>query len=353
MKKYLTFLIFFASINFVLAQQCPGGGTDFASSVTFSESWISGCLTGTSCNGGIEFDNRSSCEPTTAMDGCAPAPSCTNNAQDGSDIWFNFYATSTTAVINVIQNVSFVACIQAFSGGPACGSLVEIGCAKAAGPSSGVTLTLSGLTVGQLYYYRVFGSASAASQRTGTYCFCGSSGLGSFVLPVVLTSFTATTDKDNVLLKWTTASETNNRFFEIEHSTDGVNFSLLNRVAGRGTTTAASSYSYLHSQVPAGRHYYRLKQTDADGRFSYSEIITAMVAKNNLLLLYPVPANDELVIEADEPMQLALYNSAGKLMKHISISTGKNHVQVATLPPGVYLLRSNSHPAPWKFCISR
>lgn len=346
-------MIFFAGINFSIAQQCPGGGTNFASSVTFSESWISGCVTGTSCNGGIEFDNRSACEPTTAMDACAPAPSCTNNAQDGSDIWFNFYGTSTTAVINVIQNVSFVACIQAFSGGPTCGSLVEIGYAKATGPSSGVTLNLSGLTVGQLYYYRVFGSASAVSQRTGTYCFCGSSGLGSFVLPVVLSSFTAITNNDNVLLKWSTASETNNRFFEIEHSTDGVNFSLLSCIAGRGTTTAASSYTYTHSSVSPGRHYYRLKQTDTDGRFSYSEIVTAVVARRNLLVLYPVPAKDKLVIEADEAMQHALYNSTGKLVTHISISTGKNHVPLAALPSGVYLLRSKNHPAPWKFSITR
>jgi hypothetical protein len=215
-----------------ISQQCPGGGTTFATAVVFNQAWVSGCLTGTSCNGGIEFDNRAACEPTTAMDGCGPAPTCTS-ATNGSDIWFSFYATSPSVTINVIQSISFIASIQAFSGS-ACGGLTQIGCALAGGPSSGVSLTLSGLSTGQQYYYRIFGSSNSASQRTGVYCFCGSVGLGSSVLPVQLSSFKAINNQNRISLSWSTATETNNQKFEIERSNDAVNFTSLASVNGKG-----------------------------------------------------------------------------------------------------------------------
>jgi hypothetical protein len=353
LQSTLALLIPVFFVNILNAQLCPGGGTDFASSVTFSDAWITGCLTGSSCNGGIEFDNRAACEPTTAIDACAPAPSCTNNAQDGSDIWFNFYALANTAIINVIQNVSFIACIQAFSGGPTCGSLTEIGCVKAGGPSSGVVLNLSGLTVGTQYYFRVFGSANPVSQRTGTFCFCGSAGLGSLVLPVSLSSFKATTNNNNVVLNWTTVSETNNRYFEIEHSSDGIQFNYLDRVAGRGTTTIPFSYTYTHRFVSAGIHYYRLKQIDIDGRFTYSIFVSATIKKSGLLDFYPVPASDKLIIQSGEAMQVMLVNSSGQVLKYIWLKAGRNDLQVSSMPPGMYILRNKEHDASWKFSIAR
>jgi hypothetical protein len=160
------------------SQLCPGGGTTFSTSVTFLQSWTSGCSGTTSCTGGIVLDNRSTCEPSTVMDPCAPTPSGTIPADNGSDLWFKFYATGTTAAIHVKQSVSFMAAVQAFSGGPTCGALTEIGSIVASGISVGVTLNLSSLTTGNAYYFRVFGSSSNSSQRTGTFCFCGSTGLG-------------------------------------------------------------------------------------------------------------------------------------------------------------------------------
>ncbi|MES1226528.1 MAG: hypothetical protein ABUT20_64230, partial [Bacteroidota bacterium] len=95
------------------SQVCPGGGVNFSSAVTFDPAWIYGCNTGTSCNGGVAFDNRTACEPTAAMDACAPAPSCGNISNDGSDIWFKFYPTGPTATISCFQHTSLVIGVQA------------------------------------------------------------------------------------------------------------------------------------------------------------------------------------------------------------------------------------------------
>lgn len=351
LKSTLALLILFVNIS--NAQLCPGGGTSFSTSVIFSQSWTAGCITGSSCNGGIEFDNRAACEPTTSMDACAPAPSCTNNAEDGSDVWYSFYALSTTAVINVIQNVSFVATIQAFSGGLTCGTLIEIGCAKAGGPSTGVVLNLAGLTVNQLYYFRIFGSSNAASQRTGTYCFCGSSGLGSTVLPISLSHFIAQVQSRNVLLNWTTASESNNRQFEIERSSDGNNFQRKGIINGSGNSFTLKSYSYTDRNLEAGNYYYRLKQVDFDGKFTYSGIVSVKIKSNALQLIFPVPASDQLIIESSANTLVDLFNSNGQRLKTILLTEGKNNLQVSQWSSGVYWLQSRKDNYIWKFTINR
>lgn len=189
------------------AQLCPGGGLDFYSAVAFDPGWVYGCNTGTSCNGGVHFDNRLSCQPTTALDACAPAPTCSNSAYNSSNIWFTFYPSASSVTLSAFQNTSFVVGLQAFSGSNTCASLNEIGCALAGGPSSGVNLILNGLTVGEKYYFRVYGSASSASQRTGIYCFCGTSGVEAVILPKQITSFTGTTSGKNILLKWNMAPD--------------------------------------------------------------------------------------------------------------------------------------------------
>lgn len=332
------------------AQLCPGGGTNSSNSVTIVQSWFYNCETGTSCNGGTNFDNRPACEPTAAMDACAPAPSCTNNNYDQADIWFNFYANGTSATINVMQNVSFVVGIQAFSGGPTCGSFTEIGCAKSGGPSSGATLTLTvnGLVVNQKYYFRIFGSAPPNSQRTGVFCFCGSSGLGSQVVPVVLTSFKATVQKkNNVVLNWVTASESKNRFFEVEQSSDGVNFSFVSRVAGKGSTSSVSNYTITDSYVSPGTKYYRLKQVDMDGKFTYSGIISIYIEKTNRLNI--TQQSDQLIVEAEETMQVALLNSSGRLINYFTLKPGRNNISIGNLPVGMYLLRSKEDAGSWRF----
>ena len=352
MKKILGLLVLTCIIHkSVNAQLCPGGGTTFANAVLFNQSWTSACTSGTSCTGGVILDNRVACEPTTTMDACAPVPSCTVNAQDGSDIWFKFYATGTTATLNLIQSVSFVATKQAFSGGPTCGGLTEIGCAKAAGPSSGVALNLTGLTLGQLYYFRVFGSASAASQRTGTYCFCGSAGLGSSVLPVVLSSFKAIAQKGKTLLNWTTESETNSRWFEIERSTDGSHYETIGKINAMGTTTAKTNYMFLDLTPFKGINFYRLKLVDLDYRFEYSNIVSAKIDFPVSLHIFPVPAANSLFVESATDNPIRIFNTSGYLIKIITVKKGRNKIDISDLPTGVYFIRQSSTAEAIKFQV--
>jgi hypothetical protein len=114
-------------------------------------------------------------------------------------------------------------------------------------------------------------------------------------VPVELTSFTGSYVDNNVILEWSTATETNNRGFEIQRSTDGENFTVIGFVNGRGTTVEPQNYSFVDRNIsPAMSHYYRLKQIDLDGTASYSDVLNlgeAPAIDFELYQNYPNPFN--------------------------------------------------------------
>ena len=249
--------------------QILGGGTNFSNAVTFNQSWISGCP-----SAGTTFSNQAAFEPTTAMDPCAGEPSvaCVSGTT-GSDVWYSFFAQSSTATIMINPSASFDAAIQAFTG-TACPGLTEIGCIDAGGNNAPETLTLSGLTINTRYYFRIFGAVNGVSNRTGTYTFCGSAGVGSAVLPVEISSFNAVGQINKVMLNWTTESEYNNSYFEIERSINGAQYKTIGRVEGMGTTLQKKQYNFTDLTPFAETNYYRLKQVDVDGKVKYSAVLT-------------------------------------------------------------------------------
>ena len=93
-------------------------------------------------------------------------------------------------------------------------------------------------------------------------------------LPVSLTSFTAQKQNDHTLLQWSTASETNSKDFIVQRSHDGNNWNKIGTVAAAGNSQSTTNYNYVDNNPSAGINYYRLLQTDIDGKSSYSETRT-------------------------------------------------------------------------------
>ena len=124
------------------------------------------------------------------------------------------------------------------------------------------------------------------------------------ILPVELVSFTANNLREGVSLKWTTVSELNNSGFELQISTDGRTFDVIDFVEGNGTTNDMMEYSYLHKTNRPGSLYYRLKQMDFDGAFEYSGIVEVTrnnEAGNEKVIIYPNPAQDIFVVNVNNP----------------------------------------------------
>lgn len=91
-------------------------------------------------------------------------------------------------------------------------------------------------------------------------------------LPVTINSFNATVNRDKVLLNWSTSQESNNKYFTVEKSSDGTNFSFLGKVYGAGTSTVSHSYQLVDYTPWEGTSYYRLSQTNFDGSVNHYEV---------------------------------------------------------------------------------
>lgn len=118
-------------------------------------------------------------------------------------------------------------------------------------------------------------------------------------IPVELISFKALVSEGLIQLNWQTATETNNRGFNIERKSANSDYSEIGFVPGFGTTTEPKSYSFIDSRVSIGKYTYRLKQMDFDGSFEYSqkveiEVVTPL--EFSLEYNYPNPFNTSTVI---------------------------------------------------------
>lgn len=137
-------------------------------------------------------------------------------------------------------------------------------------------------------------------------------------LPIELLNFNATVIEGKVNLSWTTASELNNDFFSVQHSTDGTSFSEFVRIPGAGNSSTQLRYSAIHHQPFWGKNYYRLKQTDFDGHFSYSKVVSVDHRDHTSAgpSIYPNPATDHLVIdfsnEEGDDRLIQLFDSNGR-----------------------------------------
>jgi len=143
---------------------------------------------------------------------------------------------------------------------------------------------------------------------------------GTIPLPVELTSFSASYISGIVMLKWATATETNNQGFEIQRKSDG-EFTTIGFVNGNGTTTQPQAYSFTDNNVGNGVYSYRLKQMDFDGTFSYSNVIEVDVTtplQFELSQNYPNPFNPTTMINyqiaTPVSINLTVFNVLGEVV---------------------------------------
>jgi hypothetical protein len=136
-------------------------------------------------------------------------------------------------------------------------------------------------------------------------------------LPVNLVSFSANYEQSNkrIILEWITASEKNNRFFTVERSKDQLQFEPLTIVPGALTTQAQQIYTSYDQYPLAGAGYYRLKQTDVDGKFTYSKVVS-VTNFQHVFAVYPNPVHGReitlLFNSGSAATTIDIYNALGK-----------------------------------------
>lgn len=164
------------------------------------------------------------------------------------------------------------------------------------------------------------------------------------VLPVTWLSFTGILQNGKTILNWSVAQEKNNAAFVIERSTDGIHWTALFAVVSRGNTSSPSNYNGLDREPIKGINFYRIKQVDIDGRFTYSSTVSVKVSNSKtFFVVYPNPAGDvvnyELLHGGNRvTMNLELSGADGKLLKRFHVNNIRGSFPVQDLPAGIYVL---------------
>jgi parallel beta-helix repeat protein len=168
------------------------------------------------------------------------------------------------------------------------------------------------------------------------------------VLPVILISFTATPSGKDVLLNWSTVSETNNSYFILEGSTDGVNFTSLGTVNGAGNSSSVKNYSFDDPNVEAQNTYFRLIQVDINGNQMASNIVTIDASTSGNFTVYPNPFENAVTIKSDNSFQngtITVIDLLGKEVfrqNNVSMSDAPLTLGLNDLKGGVYFLVLNT-----------
>nr|WP_294898248.1 DNRLRE domain-containing protein [uncultured Pedobacter sp.] len=164
-------------------------------------------------------------------------------------------------------------------------------------------------------------------------------------LPIELSSFTGKATNNGIALKWTTASEKNNHYFELLKSTDGKNFKTIATIKGAGDSDQKLFYDFTDLEPVSGVNYYQLKQVDFDGESSTSQLIAVKYSLSIAKVsVYPNPATASLNIQLPtyntKETTLSLSDLTGKTVIHKSVSANQNVItlSVADMARGLYIL---------------
>ncbi|MEE9437892.1 MAG: T9SS type A sorting domain-containing protein [Saprospiraceae bacterium] len=166
------------------------------------------------------------------------------------------------------------------------------------------------------------------------------------VLPIELLSIGAESEGKTVKIDWKTATELNNRGFEILHSLNGYNWRTIGFVEGSGTSYNINAYSYLHETPKGGINYYRLKQIDYDGSYSYSNTVSTIVdSENKEFVVFPNPVSGNSILNIELPYVdsynvISIFNNLGqKVYQKLYFSDDRNcKVHLPNVPSGTYYL---------------
>lgn len=159
-------------------------------------------------------------------------------------------------------------------------------------------------------------------------------------LPIVLTFFDAKAEDNKVKINWSTMSQTNNDFFTIEKSKNKYEWTTVAVVDGAGNCNSPLSYKIIDEHPFTGKSFYRLKQTDFNGAYSYSNIEDVLVSSKRWVI-YPNPASNYIYIDVSDNEQstFKIFNSTGELQQVTFTSAGNVlKLDITHLTGGLYYL---------------
>ncbi len=326
------------------------------------------------------YANGDALYPGNSFDGCSW------NGANNNSAWFKFTPTGTTAqiVLSGIQaattgssdtqpiilentlgngcpssitdwNVPTGGCADnesinnaAYLTTPNGGGITTSGNVYSNGITANTEFNLSSLTPNKTYYLLVDGNGGAAStfmvQMNTSGAGEGVNGAVScnIFLPVEFLNFETNLENQKTLIYWSTASERNNLKFIVERSKDYINWHEIDEIMGAINSTSEQIYSTYDFNPYNGINYYRIKQIDIDGKFSYSFVRSINTEKE--LLLSPNPNNGQFNLyglDKNVDNEIAIYNLFGQKITEIKTNKTQEEINISEFENGVYYMIIN------------
>jgi hypothetical protein len=206
-------------------------------------------------------------------------------------------------------------------------------------PSITMTPSTSAVTF-RIYFY-------GASNSAGTLRIDQLDVFGSNVLPVELTKFSSINNVNSLTLFWSTNTEFNNHYFSIEKSVKDFTFYEMGRIMGNGTSLTSNHYSFTDHSPQPGTNYYRLKQVDFNGTYTYSKVISVEFRPERKISIYPNPLQGtELTLQLNvadfdtDEVTLELFDQVGRLVRRLFVPiSSKATAEIGALPAGFNVAR--------------
>lgn len=288
-------------------------------------------------------------------DGVSTITSIANNGTHGQPI--SSYSTTVTASNRSGTNANLVAWIDWDGNGVfdnsegASVQTLTTGSSDVAYTFTWNNVILNGANGNAGTYLRIIASTSSITAASAADSIALTGGIGEvedyFVpftspLPVKWLSFDATTINNVTLLSWTTATEHNDKGFEIERSTDGYSWSAISFVpslAEYGNSSMQLNYNFTDKMPVNNRNFYRLKQVDLDGNYAFSTIRSVWIGSANSVSIYPNPTNNQVTISGLKGSEnIGVYDATGKLLMQQKAVKTSLTMLLDQLSNGVYYI---------------
>jgi hypothetical protein len=247
---------------------------------------------------------------------------------------------STTSISGSAANGDAIHVYKNTTIGTGCGCEGEIylGTTTAGGGGTWSFTFAPALTAAEVTYVTV--TATDANNNTSEF------NCNIAALPVRLISFTVTAAEDNsALASWETSNEEGNKYFVLERSLDGSNFEPIGTFNGSGNSGAINFYSFSDSDHPSGILYYRLKQVDTDGSFTYSAVRSIYFEDKKYITIGPNPTDDKVNVmfsgySEKDHVKITIISPLGEMVASYDHFLNSNSVSfdLAGLPSAVYFV---------------
>lgn len=280
---------------------------------------------------------------------------CSWNAAQNNSAWFKFVPSSTNVHITISGITGNLQILAVSSSGSQCtasnNAILSGGCPTDAindtyksprytnGSLNNNQLNLSGLTVGQNYFFIVDGTGGSISpfyiEITGADNGC------SDILPVEFSKVSVYCKNQMINVNWQTYSEINNELFTVQISEDGVNFSDAEFVPGAGTSNSINNYSVSIPTNSSKINYCRIRQTDFDGNSANSEVVAVnCTLQGEKLIIYPTLFSEILELEnnSDVPVKYVISDTYGRQVVTGVVDPGHEKINTSGLSKGTYVV---------------